>query len=193
MPIREIIIFPNSILEKASENVSDSDDSVSKIVQNLADTLYSTTGVGLAACQIGVNKSIVIYDPYRNDNARTYKALINPRIIATEGSAISYNQACKGLPGIKVDVEDFSKIIVEGMSSDGEKILLEADGFESIVLQHEIDHIKGKLIIDYDKNTGRDLYGWYLLICQRSTNACIGSKVNQRAFYLGEEQATSKP
>jgi peptide deformylase len=128
------------------EPVAAVDDSVRKIVQDLVDTLYSTTGVGLAAPQIGVNKRVFIYDPFRSGDDRHYKVLLNPRITHREGTTISAGEGCKSAPDLRLDVERSAIIDIEGMDETGAPVFFRAEGLEAIVLQHEMDHLEGKLI-----------------------------------------------
>ncbi len=124
------------------------DETIQSLVEDLADTLYSTTGVGLAAPQIGVDLRVCIIHPDRTDNVRDYKVLINPQIVRESGQVVSRQEGCKSTPGFRVDVKRAEKISVIAQDLSGANVAFDADGFEAIVIQHELDHLNGILIID---------------------------------------------
>jgi spermidine synthase len=141
---------PHVVLRGKADTVAGVDDSIRELVADLADTLYSTTGVGLAAPQIGSGKAVIIVDANRDhsDPARNYYALINPRIIRADGIAMSANEGCKSLPGVRVDVPRASRVVIDAIDTDGHRVRKTVEGYEAIVLQHEIDHLNGVLITD---------------------------------------------
>jgi peptide deformylase len=159
--IREILFYPDPILNQATVPVTQFGRFVESLVENLADTIYATTGVGLAAPQIGSNKSVLIIDPFREDGKRKFKALINPKLISKEGEQLSKDEGCKSLPGLRVDVPRAAKVVIEGQDIKGNPIRIEASGFEAIVLQHELDHLDGVLTIDHISQEDRERQGWY--------------------------------
>jgi peptide deformylase len=159
MAICRIVQFGEPILQQACAAVSSVDESVRNLIQNLKDTLDSTTGVGLAAPQIGVNQRVFIYDAGRADGPGNYKVLINPEITAREGETVSKREGCKSAPELRVDVERSKEIDVEGLDESGNRVRRHADGFESIVIQHETDHVNGKLITEQLSGDSRDSYG----------------------------------
>jgi len=166
MPIRKIISYPNEILEKESTFVKKIDEEATSIVQDLIDTLCSTTGVGLSAPQIGINKRIFIYDHNRVEmnNVRNYKVLINPKIISTMKIIKDNGEGCKSLQSFFISVPRYREILVEGLDEQGQFVSVNAKGYEACVLQHEIDHLNGRLIF---QNIGLKpnrvvLYNWYV-------------------------------
>ena len=175
MSIKKIIIDGDDILHLPSEPVSLIDDSVHGIVQDLRDTLDSTTGIGLSAPQIGISKRIFIFDVNRMNNQGKYNVLINPTIIRKNGSIVSEGEGCKSTPGLRVDVKRSAIIDVEGLDEAGQFVSLNAEGLEAIVIQHEIDHLDGKLLTD--KLNEKDLAAY-----KRQLNSIIKNSSNPAYF-----------
>ncbi len=144
MAIFKIITNEDPILRKQSKKITVVDDRSKKIIDDLFDTLYNTdTGVGLAAPQLGILKQIIVIDTGEEEPF----ALINPEIITSEGEKDS-EEGCLSCPEDYGLVKRAERITVEALNEDGNPVTIEAEGFLSIVLQHEIDHLKGILFID---------------------------------------------
>ena len=123
----------------------------------MSATMYGAPGVGLAAIQVGWNKSLLIYDVFR-DEKRSLHVLINPKIISREGEVLSENEGCLSVPDFRADVKRASAVTVEGYNRKGKPIKLDAEDFLAIVLQHEIDHLNGTLFIDRISSLKRQMY-----------------------------------
>jgi len=108
----------------------------------------SVEGVGLAAIQIGVNKSVIIY----KDRAGSVRALCNPKIVTHFGTVTSYDESCLSIPGFRANVERFKGIKVKAQMIDGNSVTIKERGFQSIILQHEIEHLCGTLFTDHVSN-----------------------------------------
>ncbi len=144
MAIYKIVTKEDPLLRKQSKPVKEINDSVKKIVANLFETLYSTdNGVGLAAPQAGILKQIIVIDT--NDDAPM--ALINPEIIYADGQMDS-EEGCLSCPEEYGFVKRNKKVKVKALNEDGQEVEVEAEDFLAVVLQHEIDHLKGILFID---------------------------------------------
>jgi peptide deformylase len=128
------------------------------LIDAMAETMYQAPGIGLASIQIGWDRSVLIYDISARDEKRGLHVLINPRIISGEGEIISDNEGCLSVPDFRADVKRFERILVEGHDREGKPLRLEAEGLHAIVLQHEIDHLNGKLFIDRISALKRELY-----------------------------------
>ena len=128
------------------------------MIDQMASTMYDAPGVGLAAIQVGWDKSVFIYDISPAEQGRSLQVLINPRIVDHDGEMLSENEGCLSVPGFSADVKRFSSIIVEGVDREGGPVKLEAEGMLAIILQHEIDHLNGKLFIDHVSALKRQLY-----------------------------------
>ena len=158
MTILKILTYPDQTLRHPTSELDNIDGDVQKMIDQMSDTMYDAPGVGLAAIQVGWNKSVLVYDISPSDQDRTLNVLINPRIVDQEGEILSENEGCLSVPEFRADVKRYSSILVEGVDREGRPVELEADGMLAIVLQHEIDHLKGKLFIDHVSALKRQLY-----------------------------------
>ena len=154
----EILTFPNKFLQQPTLPVENIDEDIQTLVADMAETMYDAPGVGLAAIQVGCDQSILVYDSHPGEVDRKPQVLINPKIIDREGEILSQEEGCLSVPDFRSDVKRASKIIVEGLDRDGKPIQIEAEGYLAIVLQHEIDHLNGKLFIDHLSALKRELY-----------------------------------
>ncbi len=151
MALLEVLKFPDQILRKESELVTDIDDATVKLLRDMADTMYVKKGIGLAAPQVGVSKKIIVLDV-----GEGLISLINPEITLSEGTS-EHEEGCLCLPEIFVNVQRKEKVQIKGVDQKGNPVSLEADGLLARALQHEIDHLSGTLIIDKLSKLKRDL------------------------------------
>ncbi len=158
MAILEILTYPDEFLRKPTRPVTDIDEKIQTIIEDMADTMYEAPGVGLAAIQAGIDQSIIVYDAEADARARNFQVLINPEIVASEGSMVSENEGCLSVPDFRSDVERYATVTVTGMDRNGKPVTIEADGILSVILQHEIDHLRGVLFIDRISVLKRQLY-----------------------------------
>jgi peptide deformylase len=154
----DILTYPDKFLQQPTKPVENIDEIVQKLIADMAETMYTAPGVGLAAIQVGSDKQILVFDEKPVENNHRYQVIINPRVIATEGQIISENEGCLSVPDFRSDVKRAARIIVEGVNRDGKPLRVEADGFLAIVLQHEIDHLNGTLFINRISALKRELY-----------------------------------
>jgi peptide deformylase len=139
----EVLCLPNPALRRKALDIKNPGDKEKKLLADMAETMYMKGGVGLAAIQVGVNKSLVVADI-----GGGLIKLMNPVIIKKEGS-VSQDEGCLSVPDTCVSVKRAKKITVEYLNDKGEPSKLAAEGLLARVLQHEIDHLMGKLIVDY--------------------------------------------
>ena len=158
MPILKILTYPDHTLRRPTNELDNIDGDVQKMIDQMASTMYDAPGVGLAAIQVGWDKSVLIFDISPSDQDRSLQVLINPRIIDQEGEIISENEGCLSVPEFKADVKRYASILVQGVDREGRPLELEAQGMLAIILQHETDHLKGKLFIDHVSALKRQLY-----------------------------------
>lgn len=150
MAVREILIYPHPILRRVCDEVRGPRQQWASLVQDLWDTLDAHTGVGIAAPQIGVCARIVVVDatrakrPVPNHGRLT---LVNPIILEKEGR-ISFREGCLSVPDYVAHVERAARIVVTAEDASGEPFSLVAEGFEAVVIQHELDHLDGILFLD---------------------------------------------
>lgn len=158
MSYLEIVTYPDKFLRKPTKPVENIDGELQELIENMAETMYQAPGIGLAAIQVRVNKSIIVYDISPREEGRSIDVLINPKIVAFEGTTISENEGCLSVPEFTSDVKRYEAIQVNGLDRDGNPKHIEADGLLAIMLQHEIDHLQGKLFIDRISQLKRELY-----------------------------------
>lgn len=158
MTILKILTYPDHTLRQPTNELDNIDGDVQKMIDQMSSTMYDAPGVGLAAIQVGWDKSVLIYDVSASDQDRSLQVLINPRIVDQEGEILSENEGCLSVPEFRADVKRYASILVEGVDREGRPVKLEAEGVLAIVLQHEIDHLKGKLFIDHVSALKRQMY-----------------------------------
>ena len=158
MTILKILTYPDQTLRQPTSELDNIDGDVQKKIDEMASTMYDAPGVGLAAIQVGWDKSVLIYDIAPYDQDPSLQVLINPRIVDQEGEILSENEGCLSVPEFRADVNRYASILVEGVDREGRPVQIEAEGMLAIVLQHEIDHLKGKLFIDHVSALKRELY-----------------------------------
>ena len=154
----EILTYPNNILLHPTKPLENIDGKVQEMIQNMATTMYEAPGIGLAAIQVGWDKSLLIYDISPRDENKDLKVIVNPKIIASEGEILSEDEGCLSVPDFRADVKRAFQILVEGVDREGSPLRIEAEGLLAIVLQHEIDHLNGTLFIDHISALKREMY-----------------------------------
>jgi peptide deformylase len=158
MTILEIVKYPEKILGQPTRPIENIDDNIQNLIENMAQTMYQAPGIGLAAIQVGINKSLMVYDISPKDEKRSLQVLINPRIVSREGSILSEDEGCLSVPDFRSDVKRAAAIVVEGLDRNEKPVRIEAEGILAIVLQHEIDHLDGILFIDRISALKRGIY-----------------------------------
>lgn len=158
MTILDVLTFPDKFLKQTAKPVENIDGALQEIIDNMADTMYDAPGVGLAAVQVGIDQSMLIYDISQPDIHRALNVLINPRIVDSEGEVLSENEGCLSVPDYRADVKRATSILVEAYDRNERPVRFEAHDFLAIVLQHEIDHLNGTLFIDRISSLKRQLY-----------------------------------
>ena len=157
MAALEILKYPHPILKKRSEVVSQINEEVKKLIRDMRETMYQAGGVGLAACQVGVPRRVIVLDVSPLDPQHSFFALINPEVISEEGE-IDHEEGCLSVPDCLEKVKRREKVCVRGLSAEGRDIEIKGEGILAIALQHEIDHINGVLILDKISRLKREIY-----------------------------------
>lgn len=158
MKVLDIITFPDKFLKKATQPVENIDGKLQALINNMSATMYQAPGIGLAAIQVGVDQSLLVYDVNPAEEGRKLQVLINPRVVSQDGEILSENEGCLSVPDFRADVKRAARILVEGVDRDGNPQRIEAEGLLAVVLQHEIDHLNGKLFIDHISALKRQMY-----------------------------------
>jgi peptide deformylase len=158
MPMLNILTYPDNFLRQPAKPVENIDGTTQKMIEDMSYTMYNSKGVGLAAIQVGFEKSLIIYDVLPGEEKRSLQVLINPKIIESNGRIISEKEGCLSVPDLRADVKRAESILVEGFDREGKPLRIDAEGYLAIVLQHEIDHLNGILFLDHISALKRELY-----------------------------------
>ncbi|TMN78812.1 MULTISPECIES: peptide deformylase [unclassified Pseudoalteromonas] len=142
----EVLRFPDERLRTIAKDVADVDDQVRQIVKDMLETMYDENGIGLAATQVNIHQRIVVIDV--SEERDEPLVLINPQIIKKDGSTIS-EEGCLSVPNSYAKVDRAETVTVAALNENGEELVLDADELLAICIQHELDHLQGKLFIDY--------------------------------------------
>ena len=157
MSKRKIVIEPEPILRQKSENLEKVDDELRRLLDDMLETMYSAPGIGLAAVQIGILKRLVVIDISKDKEKKNPLFLINPEIISKSKNTSIYEEGCLSLPGHFAEIERPAECQIKYIGYDGKKKEIKANGLLSTCIQHEIDHLDGKLFIDYLSKLKKDI------------------------------------
>jgi len=146
MAILEILHFPDPRLRKPAETVAEVDDEIRQIVDDMFETMYAAPGIGLAANQVNIQKQIIVIDVSQEKDEPL--CLINPEIIERDGEE-EMEEGCLSVPGVYETVQRARHIRVRALGRDGKPFEVEDDDLLAVCIQHEMDHLKGKLFVDY--------------------------------------------
>ena len=150
----QILEYPDPRLRTKAQPVSVFDAALQTLIDAMFETMYAAPGIGLAASQVNVHKELLVLDV--SEEKDQPMVLINPKIVASEGSQ-TYQEGCLSVPGIFADVERADRIVVEALDRHGKPQNFEADGLLAVCIQHEMDHLVGKLFVDYLSPLKREL------------------------------------
>jgi len=146
MAILEILVYPDPRLRKIAQPLQKVDDQTRKLVADMIETMYSANGIGLAATQVDVHQQVVVIDI--SEEREQPLILINPKIVERDGEQ-TYDEGCLSVPEYYAPVVRAEHIKVTALDEQGEIFELEATGLLAVCIQHEIDHLKGKVFVDY--------------------------------------------
>ena len=146
MAFLEVLRFPDERLRTVAKPVAQVDDSIKKIIADMFETMYQENGIGLAATQVNIHQRIVVIDV--SEDKEEQLVLINPEITKKDGSTIS-EEGCLSVPHSYAKVDRAETVTVKATNIDGQEFSLDADGLLAICIQHELDHLQGKLFVDY--------------------------------------------
>ena len=146
MAILQILRYPDPRLHKVAKPVTVVDEEIRKLARNMAETMYAAPGVGLAATQVDVHKQLIVID--LSETRDQLMVLINPQILESRGKS-DCEEGCLSVPGIFEKVERAEWVKVRALDVNGKLFTLEATGMLSVCIQHEMDHLKGKVFVEY--------------------------------------------
>jgi peptide deformylase len=147
MAVLKILEFPDKRLRTIAKPVDLVDDSVRGLIDDLFETMYAADGIGLAATQVNVHKRVVVMDVSEQRNEP--RVFINPEVTVLEGGEREYSEGCLSVPGFYEPVSRPENVLVRALDRDGNPFELRPDGLLAVCIQHELDHLNGKLFVDY--------------------------------------------
>ena len=146
MALLDILIYPDQRLHKKAKVVNQVDDRIKKLIDDMSETMYEAPGIGLAAPQVNILERIIVVDI--SESKGSLLAMVNPEVISSDGLA-EHEEGCLSVPGVYAQVERCENIRVRALDREGQAFELDADGLLGICIQHEIDHLDGKVFVDY--------------------------------------------
>ncbi len=149
-----IIEFPDPRLRTVARPVKEVDTRIRKLIDDMFETMYEAPGIGLAATQVDVHERLLVLDV--SEDKSYPMVFINPEIVSAEGKQV-YQEGCLSVPGIYADVKRAEKIVVRALDRDGQPFEVTAEGLLAVCIQHEMDHLAGKVFVDYLSPLKREL------------------------------------
>ena len=146
MALLPILHYPDPRLKKRAEPVTEVDESIRRLAADMAETMYAAPGIGLAATQVDVHKRVIVIDVSEDRSGLT--VLINPEILEKDGECVS-EEGCLSVPGIYDKFTRAERVKVRALNLEGETVEFEAEGLLAVCIQHEIDHLDGKVFVEY--------------------------------------------
>ena len=160
--LRPVLQYPDPTLAKISEPVAEINDDIRALAQDLLDTLTTVGGVGLAAPQIGVLKRVVVIDVSQEKNdpdlPQDFRVFVNPVVTVLDPKGHEENEGCLSVPDLRAKVKRPRRVALDALDLDGKPVHIEGEGYYGACMQHETDHLDGKLFIDYLSYLKRSLY-----------------------------------
>lgn len=154
MALLPILQYPDARLHTVAKPVAQVDDRIRQLVKDMAETMYDAPGVGLAATQVDVHERVVVIDVSEEGN--DLHVLINPEIIWRSDEGRVYEEGCLSVPGVYDKVERSAQVRVRALNEKGESYEFDADGLLAVCVQHELDHLLGKVFVEYLSNLKQD-------------------------------------
>ncbi|HRO61446.1 MAG TPA: peptide deformylase [Burkholderiaceae bacterium] len=147
MAVLSILKYPDPRLHRVAEPVAEVDEEVRTLVRDMAETMYAAPGVGLAATQVDVHRRVIVIDV--SETKDDLKVFINPEIVTSSEDYKSYEEGCLSVPGVYDEVERPDRVAVRALGLDGQPFTIEASGLLAVCIQHEIDHLNGRVFVQY--------------------------------------------
>ncbi|MGH7770731.1 MAG: peptide deformylase [Candidatus Binatia bacterium] len=157
MAILKVLKYPDATLKKISQPLEALTGDTVRLIQDMVETMYAAPGVGLAAPQVGALQRIIVVDIDYQNPGRNLIKLINPEIRRAEGEVV-WEEGCLSVADFTAEIKRAARVEVIGLNEQEKEVRVEADGLLSVALQHEIDHLDGKLFIDRISRLKRELY-----------------------------------
>jgi peptide deformylase len=157
MSILPICKYPDPVLRQKAERIENIDSSIERLIDDMIETMYDAPGIGLAANQVGRPLSVLVIDIQRQESEYGPIVIINPEMVSGQGIT-TFEEGCLSVPEFFAKVTRHEQVVVRGANRQGEQIEISAGGLLAIALQHEIDHLEGKLFIDRINTVARDIF-----------------------------------
>lgn len=154
MAILKILEYPDPRLRTLAKPVTQFDDSIKQIVADMFETMYDAPGIGLAATQVNIHKQIIVMD--LSEEKDSPLVFINPTVETLDAEGFEYEEGCLSVPGFYESVTRPSKVRINAYDEHGKQNVIESDGLLAVCIQHEMDHLNGKLFVDYLSNMKRN-------------------------------------
>jgi peptide deformylase len=154
LPIRT---YPDEILRRKAGPVDKVDRTIRELIDNMVETMYEAPGIGLAANQVGKPLQVVVIDLRKQEEQNGLIVLVNPCVLAADGEMV-YEEGCLSVPEYYADVKRYEHVCVRGLDANGKPVQIDASGLLAVVLQHELDHLNGRLFIDRINPIARDIF-----------------------------------
>ncbi len=157
MAKRSIILLPDPVLRLVAAPIGTVDDEVRRLADDLLETMYEAPGVGLAAPQVGVSRRLIVLDVSEKDDEKQPHVMINPVIVQRSDEPNVHEEGCLSIPDVRAEIERPTSVVVRYVDRNGALRELSADGLLATCVQHEIDHLEGRLLIDYMSRLRREM------------------------------------
>ena len=157
MALMKIYSYPEPVLKEKAAPVTEFDENLKQLVDDMAETMYAAPGIGLAAPQVGISKRLTVIDCASKDEPSQLIALVNPEIIAKEGE-VCEEEGCLSVPGYYAKVHRSAAVQVRFQDVEGNTKVIEAEGLMAVACQHEIDHLDGILFVDHLSSLKKSMF-----------------------------------
>jgi len=157
MAVRQVLTFPEPILKKRAAEIAEIDGRVDSMANDMVETMYAAPGIGLAAPQIGESERLIVLDIDSENPGKNLLKLINPVIVERDGTVL-WEEGCLSVVDYTAEVRRNARILVKAWTPEQKEIEIEAEDLLAVALQHEIDHLEGKLFLDRISSLKRDVY-----------------------------------
>ena len=157
MAKRPIILLPDPMLRRVADPVSAVDAEVRQLADDMLETMYAAPGLGLAAPQVGISRRVIVIDVSEKDDEKHPFVMINPEIIKRSEAVNIHEEGCLSIPDVRVEIERPAEVVVKFLDRDGKPQEVQAGDLFATCIQHEIDHLDGKMLIDYMSRLKRDM------------------------------------
>ena len=156
MTIRPILTVPNPILKQVSKPVAEVTDETRALMNDMLETMYDAPGIGLAAVQIGVPVNVIVMDLAKDGEEPNPQYFVNPEILESVEDTLPYQEGCLSVPDIYEEIDRPERVQITYLNYDGVRVTEWAEGLYAVCIQHEMDHLKGVVFIDYLSRLKRD-------------------------------------